>query len=170
MYSLDFETMMQVMREHQKTGFLYADVSSKIANMREPCYIEIVITEGAVISCAIVGNSGQRLTGKEAVRELSRLGQLRWTFTLNEKVAVPPTPPVQEEVFLPSRTVYLEQWQMSDWSRMHRMVFALADGTKSITKIAEVLSASPSVISKILQDLQSINVVAMMPQNGKHHT
>jgi biotin operon repressor len=170
MYSLDFETMIQVMQAHQKTGFLYADVPSGVASLREPCRVEINIKAGNVISCSIIGNSGRHLTGKEATRELSRVGRLNWTFTPQEQIVTQPAPPILTESFFPVRTVHLEQWQMRDWPRIHRMVFALADGTKSIAKIAEVLSVSQYFVEKTLRDLQSIGVIAMEPQNGKSNT
>lgn len=163
MYSLDFETMRQVMQEHQKTGFLYADAPAGVGRIHEPCRIEVAMKAGNVVSCSVIGNSGRSLTGKEATRELARQGELRWTFELQQQMmktqmtlAVPNSP-------FPLRTVQLEQRQMQDWPRMHRMVFALADGTKSVAKIAEVLSVSQSVVEKILRDLLAIGVITMRP-------
>ena len=177
MYTLDFETIKQVMREHQKTGFLYADAPSGVNSLREPCRIEIKIMAGSVVSSTIVGSSGRRLTGKDADKELSRLGRIRWTFTPQQEVVTPqPAPPVitpavpTDISFLPRRSVQLEQWQMRSWPRMHRAVFALADGTKSVMKIAEILSAPPDQVVKTLRDLQSIGVVTMGPHNGRHNS
>jgi hypothetical protein len=65
----------------------------------------------------------------------------------------------------PRRAAYLDQEQMRNWPRLHRSVFALADGTKSIIKIAEVLVVPPEIVNRVLQDLQSIGVITMGPRN-----
>lgn len=172
MYNLDFETIKLVMQEHQKTGFLHADVPAGMAGLSEPCRIEVRLQAGKVISCYIVGKSGQRLAERESVKRVERMGRLKWTFTLQEErttgilEALPPSfPPfIPEEIpVFPRRVVYLEQWQMQSWPRLHRMIFALSDGTRSTTKIAEVLSAAPEQVEAALRDLQSINVITMGP-------
>ncbi len=150
------------MQEHQKTGLLHAEVDAGTVSLREPCRIEIKIMAGAVASCMIVGNSGRRLAGKEAMRELARMGRLRWTFTSQQdSVAAPGSsgPAFTESAVCPRRYASLSQEQMRNWPRMHRAVFALTDGTKSIEKIAEMLSVSPMLVEKALRELQSIGVI-----------
>ena len=165
MYTLDFETIQQVMQEHQKTGFLSADLPSGVAGLREPCRAEIKIMAGAVDSCSIVGRSGRRLVGPDAAQGLSRLGRIRWTFTAQRESPTQPTPavslPGSATVFPRRYVIYLDQQQMRNWSRLHRAVFSLADGTKSILKISEILSTSPELVDKALRDLQSIGAVAL---------
>jgi hypothetical protein len=169
MYTLDFETIQQVMQEHQKTGFLFAELPSGVVGLRESCRVEIKIMAGSIASCAIVGKSGRRLTGKEAAQGLARLGRLRWTFTPQQEAPVPTAPlsPIPGEVgIFPRRyVVYLDQRQMRTWSRMHRAVFSLADGTKSVVKIAEILSTSPDLVEKALRELQSIGVIILEPRS-----
>ncbi|HLZ61947.1 MAG TPA: hypothetical protein VKR06_33805 [Ktedonosporobacter sp.] len=159
------------MQEHQKTGLLYADAPSGVASLREPCRIEINITAGTIVSCSIVGNSGRYMTGNRAVQELSRLGRIRWTFTPQQEVATQPVPAVpapREVAFFPRRIVQVHPRQTYAWSRLHRAVFALADGTKHATKIAEMLSTPPELIEQALRDLQSIGAIIMEPQNGRN--
>ncbi len=170
MYTLDFETIKQVMQEHQKTGILSADVPSGTASVNGPCHVEIKLISGAIVSWLIVGNSGRRVPERKVAQELAQLGRLNWTFTpLQESVAPPvaPVPPPPARLF-PQRTVQVEQWQMNNWPRIHRLVFALADGTKSALKIAEMLSASPEMVDGALRDLQSIGVIIMVSQNGTY--
>jgi hypothetical protein len=165
MYNLDFETIKLVMQEHQKTGFLYAEIPSGTARLRESCRIEIEIMTGSFVFCTLIGNSGRRLTGKEAEKELSRLGRLSWTFTPRQEATLPqstaPVPALLKLPIFPRRIARLEQWQMRNWSRMHWAVFALVDGTKSSTKIAEMLSVPSDQVEKALRDLQSIGVIAL---------
>ncbi len=162
-YNLDFETIRQMMQAYQQTGFLSAEVPSGVMSLREPCRIEVDIMSGFITSCTVVGISGQRLTGKKTIQEISRLGRLNWTFTpKSEDVTQPEQSAVTdgEKYTLPRRTIIrLEQRQMHNLSRLHRAVFALADGTKSAAKIAEMLSTSPDLVDKALSDLRSIGVI-----------
>jgi hypothetical protein len=167
-YTLDFDTIQQVMRAHRKTGILYAEVASGVMKLRESCRIEIKIITGDIAACTIVGNSGRYLTGTEATQELVRLGRIRWTFTPQQMGATSIAPIVPSERDFspyPRRAASLDQEQMRNWPRLHRSVFALADGTKSIIKIAEVLVVPPEIVNKVLQDLQSIGVITMGSRN-----
>ncbi len=170
MYTLDFETIRQVMQAHQKTGSLHAQVPAGIASLREPCHIEINIVAGAIVSCAIIGSSGRGFTGEKAIQELFRLGQLSWTFTSRQEVTAQLVPPAltAREPFFSRRIARLESWHMSRLSRLHRMVFALADGTKSGAKIAEILSTSPDLVDKALNDLQSMGVITTRQQDDRN--
>jgi len=139
--------------------------------MHEPCRIEIKLTAGTIVSCSIVTDSGQRLPEKESIKKISRLGPLFWTF-VPQAVAASPAPPThvrKEEIFFPQHIAQVEQGQIRTWSRIHRMVFALADGTRSVAKIAEILSVAPDLVDRALRDLQSIGVITMGPLNGKSH-
>lgn len=69
--------------------------------------------------------------------------------------------PQEEMAVFPQRIIYLDQAQIQSWPRLHRMVFALCDGTRSITKIAEMLSAAPEQVESALRDLQSIAAIVM---------
>jgi hypothetical protein len=108
MYTLDFETMKQVMQEHQMTGLLIAEVPSGVAGMHEPCRIEINIQAGDMVTSCIVGNSGRRITGKEFAKALSRLGRLNWNFTPQKGRSTQQLSPAMyipiEKVSVPQRT------------------------------------------------------------------
>lgn len=160
------------MQAYQQTGLLSAEVPSGVGHLREPCRIEINVVSGLISSCAVVSSSGRYLTGKEATQELSRLGRLNWTFTPRKEEGVTPQPTPRNLVpevgyLFPRRIVYPEQNQMRNFPRLHRAVFALADGTKNTTKIAEILSLSPNIVEKALSDLRTMGVIAFERQDGK---
>jgi hypothetical protein len=67
----------------------------------------------------------------------------------------------------PRRTIQLDQNQTRNWPRIHRQIFALADGTRNIAKIAEMLSAPIDQISRAMRDLQQIGAIVMGPQIGR---
>lgn len=163
MYNLDFSVMRQILHEHRETGKLYADVPSGIAPIRGSCRIEITMKAGDVTSCIIVNESGDRVAGNEAIQKLARLGRMRWTFTSQSNaVELPATSALSGgKPLIPRRTTPVGQLQIRSWSRLHKLVFALADGTTSAAKIAETLSATPELVNQALSDLQAIGVIVM---------
>ncbi|QBD82958.1 hypothetical protein EPA93_46155 [Ktedonosporobacter rubrisoli] len=169
MYTLDFETMLQVMQEHQKTGLLYAELPAGTVGLQEACRIEIKLRVGTIVTCTIASKSGWRLPDKKMIKKISQLGPLLWTFVPETTAVLPaaqsaPAPIQQGEItFFPRRTVQIEQVQMRSWPRLHRGIFVLADGTRSIVKLAEILSVPPFQVERALYDLQSIGVIAMGP-------
>jgi hypothetical protein len=168
-FTLDFQTIQQVMQAHSRTGRLYAETPSGVAGLRGSCHIEIEVLQGKIISCTVINRSGQQVTGARAAAALSRLGRLRWTFTPEAEVAGPPVPPTLPPgkiSFYPQRTMQVKQEQMYTWSRMHKGIFALADGTKSVAKIAEILSIPPHQVERALHDLQSAGVIEMIPKRS----
>lgn len=169
MYTLDFNTIKLMMQSYQQTGLLTAEVASGVAGLRGPCRIEIALNAGSIVMCTLIGSDGAWLTGKEAEQALTHLGRLRWTFTMQPEVVALPKPaiPVVETNFIiPWRIASVSSEQLRTWPRTHRLIFAVADGTKNVAKIAEVLSISPDFVKKALSDLQLIGVIAFGRQDG----
>jgi len=164
-YTLDIETMRQVMQAHKKTGRLQTDLPSGVSSLREPCHVEIALEAGNIVSSSIVGSSGSLLTGERAYQELTHLGRLRWTFVPQSPSVTQPEPAhrtlVKRAISRPRRVVVVEQSQMRPWQRMHKLVYALVDGTRSVEEIAKLLSTTPETIEEILSDLRSIRVIVM---------
>lgn len=166
MYTLDIETMRQVMQTHKKTGRLQADLPSGIPSLREPCHVEIALEGGNITSSSIVGKSGSLLTGARAYQELTRVGRLNWTFTpqsptITQSEPAPPIALAKQPPRRPRRTVVVGQQEMRPWQRIHKLVYGLVDGRRDVEEIAKLLSTSPEVIEDILSDLQSIRVIVM---------
>lgn len=171
MYNLDFDTIKLVMREHRATGYLFANVPTGVAGLQGPCRIDVRLSRGEVVSCVVIGSNGQRLPEEESVKRVTRLGRLRWEFVAQEETGpVVSFSPAWDEVSLfPQRTVYLDQRQMQSWPRLHRSVFALADGTRSSVKIAEMLSVGPEVVERVLRDLQRQGTIVIRPNTMRNH-
>lgn len=167
MYTLDVETMRQVMLAHKKTGRLQADLPSGVPSLREPCHVEIALEAGNIVSSAIIARSGFLLTGEKAYQELTRVGRLSWTFIPQSSLGIRPElvsqalamqhPPSPR----PRRLVVLEPQQMRPWQRTHKLVYGLVDGKRSVAEIAKLLSTTPEAIEEVLSDLRAIRVVAM---------
>ena len=165
MYTLDLETMRQMMQKYKKTGILHADLPSGVPGLRDSCRVEITLEAGDIVSCSIVSNRGLLLTGDKAYQELTRLGRIRWTFASPSPLSTQTGPAVRSleknMILRPRRMVAVEQLQMRSWPHMHKLVYGLADGTRSVAEIAEQLSITPKTIEEILRDFRSINVITM---------
>jgi hypothetical protein len=163
-YNLDVETLLQIMQVHQQTGLLQASVPPKIAGIRESRHVEIAVMTGKVTSCTIKYSNGQQITGKEALDSLISVGRLHWNFVPKANTPRQPLQSTQiqsaKSSRFPLRLVPLDQNEVRNWPRLHRLVFAMADGTNSIEKMARMLSISPDVIEVVLEDLQKMQKIS----------
>jgi hypothetical protein len=166
-YSIDLETMLQILQTHRQTGILYAELPSGAAGIKESCRAEISVSAGKIVSCRIEGRSGRSwLVGGEALREVYRLGVLDWQLTLQSETHPPvreTSPAIARSWPIPQRTAQVDQKQLLSWPRMHRKVYALVEGRNTVKKIADILSVSPASVEQVLHDLQGINVVVWEP-------
>jgi hypothetical protein len=156
--------MIQIMQEHRQTGLLHTNIPPRTTGVHETRRVEIFIESGAVKACVITSENGRKVEGEQAYQALVRLGRLRWTFTPQMQSSkpswlVPSDAPITTSLPFPRRIVNVEQHQMRSWPRLYRLVFALADGTKSVEKIATMLSTTSGAIEPILRDLRKKQLI-----------
>lgn len=185
MYSLDTETMLQLLRERRQTGILTTDLPMGTAGTRERLRAIVSITAGKIIDCRVEGSNGQLwVVGEEVLQELHSLGTLDWSLTLqqtNPKLpAIQQTSPVlnyspylqnasiadtgpikRDEPQIPVRSMVVEASQMTQWPRSHRMVYAMIDGKNTTKRIAELLCMQTTTLEQILRDLQNMHVITI---------
>src|SRR5690348_5864879 len=138
--------MRQMMQKYKKTGYLQADLPSGVRGLRDSCRVEITLKAGEMVSCSISSSRGILLTGDKAYQELTRQGRIHWTFVSSSPLVTQTSPvrALEKNMTLhPRRVVVVEQLQMRTWSPMHKLVYGLADGTRSVAEIAEQLSTTP---------------------------
>src|SRR5947209_344545 len=127
--------MRQMMQKYKKTGYLQADLPSGVRGLRDSCRVEITLKAGEMVSCSITSSHGLLLTGDKAYQELTREGRIRWTFVSPSPLATQTGPAVRalekNMILRPRRIVAVEQLQMRSWSPIHKLVYGLADGTRS---------------------------------------
>ena len=184
-YSLDTETMLQLLRERRQTGILATDLPMGTAGTRGRLRAIVTITAGKIIDCRIEESNGQLwVVGEEALQELHRLGTLDWSLTLQQtnpklpaiqqtsptldtspylqNAPTPITGPIRrDEPQIPLRSMQVEVSQMTQWPRTHRMVYAMIDGKNTTKRIAELLSLQTTTLEQILRDLQNMRVITM---------
>ena len=94
MYSLDYDTLFQVLRQFHYSGNVYSHVPPQTA-MGESGYVILAVQDGVVISRTILNTHGQKLySDAEAHHLLSQLGVLEWnlSFALPPHASTAPAP------------------------------------------------------------------------------
>lgn len=163
MYSLSYEMIVQVLRQFGYSGEVHGDIPASSA-LKGSGHVLLVVRDGKIMKCMLFQHGGQKLLEDEQARTmLSRLGVLDW------KLGNAPTPETAQSPF-PSFAVEpgassgsccpcrlaVPPSRMQSWPMLHRSVYSLADGTRSIEHIAMLLSHPLLRIEQAVQDLQAI--------------
>lgn len=72
-----------------------------------------------------------------------------------------PQVPAPLKTLVPHRLMNLSQEEINRWPLRHRQVFVLIDGQRSRERIATILVLPLSVVSNVLQELQSLRIIEM---------
>lgn len=185
MYSLDIETLTNVLRGLKVRGSAQAKLPSGIVGVSGQCTVVVVLDEGKMLSITIYDQQGNPLfQGKDAFETIR---QRVLTWQLNEASSGPsrnpfsspsmpaeptayaliPQPPMMEQhsaslaalgTFIPVRQQHLSLPPLH-WSRTRRRVYALVNGTNDIAYIARLLSLPVGVVVAELQALQGERMV-----------
>ncbi len=171
MYHIDLTTILRIFA-HQN-GKLDTDVRH-IPGVKERCHARLILSNGKVVSCIVEGKSGVLFLGEDALHMLQRMGILEWTYTPETQNAPPistqmsPAPPRSERiaenmlVLFPIRTRLIEPREFASWSRWQRFVYNLADGSKSVDDIAQVLYQPRERIQETLSELQRQGAITLL--------
>ncbi len=76
----------------------------------------------------------------------------------------------QEQQWIPQRLVPSLPSQFLLWTFLQRKVFALVDGKRTITQIAQLLSISPFKATKTLRELQDMGMIMDETNSGPSTT
>ena len=168
MYSLESDMMIQVIRQFGYSGDCHADIPPQ-GSLKHGAHAILVAHKGMITSISIFSRNGKKqYHDKEALSVLSQSGVLDWTLvpssTTPPVYSVTPSPPVRSPdadsiIPLRLRRLPVNQSQIRAWSTLHRSVYALIDGTRSIEQIASLLSRRPTVIKQIIRELHSQNAL-----------
>jgi len=160
MYSLEYETLVQVLHQLGSSGEYHADVPSQAA-LKGGGQAILFMQSGNVVACLILNKDGQKLYhDAKAQRLLLKLGILDWELvsTTSSKSASPVTPPPILKAKFPQRLMVSEA-QIRAWTMLERSVYHLADGTHSIEQIAALLSRPITTIGQIIDDFEAAGVI-----------
>ncbi len=171
-YLLDLETLLLFLSSRRQSGEVSTDLKRfpGIA-YKGPCHAYITLIEGTVISCIVQDQEGRILVdGESALQGLKGMGQLDWDWSTTslKSVLAPPTQenPPDMSSLIPRRIVPFEMIDRNTLPRRHWQILLLVDGSRTVARIATLLSVSPSpsdlreVIS-ILQDLHQRGIIVV---------
>ena len=173
MYTIDLATMLRLLREFRRSGILQAELPSGLPRLKQACQVVIELSQGEVASC-FVKNAGGRtlLANQEALRSVSTLEKLNWVFRQSavtgqestppqtvpfaQSPTLPPPPPRSP---VPRRLRYVSMTDTERWPLLHRQIFVLVDGRRSVEQIAATLAQPIYTIEGVLRDLRSIGII-----------
>lgn len=169
-YLLDIETLLLFLSSRRQSGEVSTDLKRfpGIA-YKGPCHAHITLIEGKVVSCIVQDQEGKILIdGESALQGLKGLGQLAWTWSTVSLKSVPAAPaqrnPPDISSIIPRRIVPLEMIDRTTLPRRHWQILLLIDGSRTVARIASILSISPSSsdlqeVFRILQDLHQRGII-----------
>jgi hypothetical protein len=167
-YFLDSVTLLAILSRQKRSGTLSADhvyVPSVGGNIS----ISIVLEYGMIRDCLLFRKQNVLLHGKDAYYVVETLPALEWLWKPLPASPAPLSPPLSvtspaekgsEDLEkgggdYPQRTAEAQNKDLLQrLSRRHRQALSLCDGTRSLSKIAAMLSISPQVLSSLLDDLK----------------
>ena len=170
MYSLDYDTMTQMLQQFKYSGEVHAVVPPQAA-LKSGGRVILTVFYGTITRCLLQGQVGQKpYHYTDALAIVSRLGVLEWKLasptcpsTALDTIKTMRTAPMGTTAPLYPHHIAVSHSQMSHWSALHRSVYSLADGTRTIERIACLLARSPNVIEQIIYDLQISGVIERLP-------
>ncbi|HET8911026.1 MAG TPA: hypothetical protein VFN23_06165 [Ktedonobacteraceae bacterium] len=79
MYTLDLQTILQLLQDFKQRGTLQTQIPNGVPGVKERCLVWIEFVSGEIASCTIQTQSGKQvLTAQKALNTLYGLGALDW--------------------------------------------------------------------------------------------
>jgi hypothetical protein len=177
MYTKDFASLLHLLSLSQQSGTLI------VLRQGEAWQASLQLQKGRPLSCIIISLVDGRLlmSGAQAVDWLASRGELQWYLTAGEQTgaagltptttaptagpgqrSAPPSSPSQgmrPSYLVPRRL--LQSPPLSSWSREERLLFALIDGSRTVSEIAHLLRRSPEQIMPLLLSLIQRGAIAL---------
>jgi hypothetical protein len=171
MYSLEYERMVQVLRQLRSSGEFHADIPSR-PPLRQGGRIILLVQKGNVVSCFILDKNGQKLYhDAEAQRLLPMFGVLDWklinsaptktTASATSSSSIPAMYPTENLAGFIPRRLGISPGQAYAWSALERSVYSLVDGTRSIEQIALILRRPTTTIEQVIRGFEASRVITL---------
>lgn len=170
MYTKDFASLLQLLGLSQQSGTLI------VLRQGEAWQASVQLQKGRPLSCVIISLADGRLlmSGAQAIDWLARRGELQWHLAAEEQMeAAAPAPGPGQRLTSPpfsaqepglSHLVPCRLSQsppLSSWSREERLIFALVDGSRTVTEIAHLLRRSPDQIMPLLLSMTQKRAITL---------
>ena len=165
MYTSSLTALLRVLQATQATCTIFTGGTET----GEPWQAQLTLSEGQVIFCQVQHSvDGQLLlTDSTALQWLASQGNLSWDQVGNPaELLLPASRALQVEPLLPGavpqRQAVLGSAERGAWSRKHRQIFGLIDGTRSIERIAMMLRQPLDLVQDMVRDLQARGAITVM--------
>ncbi len=165
MFSVDYTTLEQIIRQFMHTGIFRAYVV-KSRLLPEDGYIELQAKEGVVIACRFVAKQGAVYLWDRWDVRLARIGVLNWEQLPDNVIQSRPpsiseplprlsvsTRPVNTRLSIPHHTTISDSYQTRQLSMLYRQVYLLVDGKRQFSDIALILHKSEQEIVQVIDEL-----------------
>jgi|SRR5712692_560829 len=172
-YHINLETILRVLSRH--SGELRALVK-RVPGTKEEGLARVMLDKGKIVSCSIESRIETLYSEDDALRLLQAIGELDWIFipsipqpsslSVAPQVLSPSTEPILE-IFLtafPVRLRLVGPQELASWPRLHRSVYNLVDGRKTVEAIAQVLSNRHKRVVEALSILRANGIIALSTQ------
>lgn len=169
MFSVDFETIYQIIQQLLYTGVFRAQVAAT-RTFSEEGYIELQVKEGVIYGCYFVSDYGKTYKWDHRDSRFPQLGVLDWEMMPepSSKSSLQMSSPSslsgseqsstigqnQSSSEILYHAVALPPAQLQQWPMLHRQVYSLIDGRRRPSEIAQILHKEQPKIERIIQDLR----------------
>jgi hypothetical protein len=168
MFSVDYPTLHQIIKQFLYTGIFRAKVISSRFQPKDG-YVELHVRGGVIQACRFVTTQGQVDKWDQWESRLAQFGVLNWELTpLQSSEPIPQVPPStsparsqqspaveqkQSLARIPRHAKVLSSGQIRQMPKLYRQIYSLIDGKRQCTDIATVLCKSQQEIDNIIEDL-----------------
>ncbi len=171
MFSVDYTTLEQIIRQFMHTGIFRAHVL-KSPLLPDEGYIELQAKEGSVIACRFVTRPGEIYGWDRWDVQLAKIGVLNWELipdrAMHSRQLTPFGPfsrelqgalPVNNRSSIPYQILILDVNQTRNLPALYRRVYFLIDGKRPFEDIALILHKSEQEILQVIDGLISRRLV-----------
>ena len=171
MFSVDYPTLEQIVRQFMHTGIFRAQVA-KSRLIPEDGYIDLQAKEGVVIACRFVTRQGETRVWERWGTELAKLGVLNWEqmpdTAMQSRLTARPKPLPQQPVepannrpSLPYHAIILNAYQTQQLPMLYRQLYYLIDGKRQVSDIALILHKSEQEVVQAKKALIRKGIIAL---------
>ena len=173
-YLLDLPTLFSILSRQKRSGHLWTK-PIRIPTLKENMSIFMIIDSGVLQLCQLIRRENVFLEGEQVYQIALSLPAVEWhwqTLSVSQKPSSPPQPSSpslslrsssHEESLLPIRTTRAQDPQLlRQLSRQYIHILSLCDGTRSLQRIATILTLSPSVLLVALRELEGRGMIRFL--------
>lgn len=168
MFSVDYATLRQVIRQFVYTGVFRATVTDTRLFLEEG-QIELQVKDGVAIACRFVTKQGDVYLMERWEVQIGQLGVLNWELTTSSEEMSPQRvssssgslPLVRQsstagrqQAITPHQAIRLLPAQIRQLPLLHRQVYSLVDGRRQPSDIAQLLYKQTQEIAQVIDELR----------------